>query len=166
VGCGPPVDARRDVATPQGASPVVPPVSPTAGVPQRRKARIGASDPVLQFTHPPAFERRCIRSCCVALLAAYFQVRLSRAPCRRGASSLSVLRRMDELKHSPPRLLPASLPLRRAPRFSYAGGTPGSEFRMGVGCAPKYGRPVRCRRFNGHKFSYPSLTIASDMENA
>jgi hypothetical protein len=63
-----------------------------------------------------AFERRCIRSGCVAppmptkeydigcpgypresissgsgaLLAPYLKVRLSRAPCRRGASSLSV----------------------------------------------------------------------------
>jgi hypothetical protein len=40
-----PRTSRRphDVASPQGASPVVPPVSPTVGVPQRREARIGAS---------------------------------------------------------------------------------------------------------------------------
>jgi len=30
-------------ASPQEASPAVPPVSPAAGVPQRREARIGAS---------------------------------------------------------------------------------------------------------------------------
>jgi hypothetical protein len=30
-------------ASPQGASPIVPPVSPTVGVPQQREARIGAS---------------------------------------------------------------------------------------------------------------------------
>jgi len=41
--------------------------------------------------NPVAFERRCIRSACVALLAPYLAVRLSRAPCRRGASTLSVL---------------------------------------------------------------------------
>jgi hypothetical protein len=47
-----------------------------------------------------AFERRCIRSGCVALLAAYLKVRLSHAPCRLGASALSVPHRIYELKHS------------------------------------------------------------------
>jgi len=51
------------------------------------------------FMNPPAFERRCIRSCCVALLAPYFTARLSRAPCRRGASTLSVRRRIHEKDH-------------------------------------------------------------------
>ena len=51
------------------------------------------------FINTAAFERRCIRSCCVALLAPYFSVRLSRAPCRRGASTLSVRRRIYERDH-------------------------------------------------------------------
>ena len=77
------------------------------------------------FINPAAFERRCIRSCGVvplvpnkeydigcrgypresissgsgALLAPYFTVRLSRAPCRRGSSTLSVRRRIYEKEH-------------------------------------------------------------------
>jgi hypothetical protein len=54
---------------------------------------------VAPFINTAAFERRCIRSSCVALLAPYFTVRLSRAPCRRGASTLSVLRRIYEKDH-------------------------------------------------------------------
>jgi len=80
---------------------------------------------VAHFINTAAFERRCIRSSGVvppmpikeyrigcrgyprerissgsgALLAPYFTVRLSRAPCRRGASTLSVLRRIYEKDH-------------------------------------------------------------------
>jgi len=54
---------------------------------------------VAHFINTAAFERRCIRSCCVALLAPYSTVRLSRAPCRRGASTLSVRRRIYEMDH-------------------------------------------------------------------
>ena len=105
--------ARRLAASPQGASPV-------------------ASGPVAQFIHPPAFERRCIRPSFVALLSPYLPVRLSRAPCWRGASTLSVLRRSDELNHSLPvsalQMSPASCPpfvLQRGyprERISYGSG--------------------------------------------
>jgi hypothetical protein len=46
-----------------------------------------------------AFERRCIRSSFVALLAPYFTVRLSRAPCWRGASTLSMRQAICETLH-------------------------------------------------------------------
>jgi len=46
---------------------------------------------VAHFINTAAFERRCIRSSFVVLLAPYFSVRLSRAPCWRGASTLSML---------------------------------------------------------------------------
>jgi len=62
---------------------------------------------VAHFINTAAFERRCIRSSCVALLAPYFTVRLSRAPCRRGASTLSVLRRIYEKDHSSSTLIGA-----------------------------------------------------------
>ncbi len=65
------------------------------GMPEPRKSQSF----VAHFINTAAFERRCIRSSCVALLAPYFTVRLSRAPCRRGASTLSVLRRIYEKDH-------------------------------------------------------------------
>ena len=46
-----------------------------------------------------AFERRCIRSSFVALLAPYLTVRLSRAPCWRGASTLSMRQAIYETLH-------------------------------------------------------------------
>jgi hypothetical protein len=44
-----------------------------------------------------AFERRCIRPGCVALLAAYFTVRLSRAPCRMRRINALDANRIHEL---------------------------------------------------------------------
>jgi hypothetical protein len=47
-----------------------------------------------------AFERRCIRGCFVALLAAYRRgVCLSRAPCWHGSSTLSIRHRSYETDH-------------------------------------------------------------------
>src|SRR3990172_7274810 len=54
---------------------------------------------VLRFTNTVAFERRCIRSSVVALLAVLLRVRLSRAPRRRGASTLSVRHRIYEAEY-------------------------------------------------------------------